>query len=68
MWTRDTIDWRDKDATTVYNRAIKGMSGGDLILMHPTEHTLEALPLMLEYVNANGFAAVAVGENLKSAV
>lgn len=68
MWTRDTVDWRDKDSATVYNRATKAMSGGDLILMHPTKHTLEALPLILDYVKANGFEAVTVSENLKDSV
>lgn len=48
MWTRDTIDWRDKNADLVLQRALKDVKGGDLILMHPTEHTLEALPKILE--------------------
>lgn len=44
MWTKDTIDWRDKDANICLNRATKNISNGDLILMHPTAHTLQALP------------------------
>ena len=47
MWTRDTIDWRDKNADLVYERAIKDAKSGDLVLMHPTAHTLEALPKIL---------------------
>lgn len=50
MWTTDTIDWRDKNADTVYSRATKNLKAGDLVLMHPTAHTLEALPKILEYI------------------
>lgn len=57
MWTRDTIDWRDKDEGLIYNRAVTNMAGGDLILMHPTEKTLTALPKILDYIKANGFIA-----------
>lgn len=53
MWTRDTIDWRDQDATTIYNRAIKNAKGGDLILMHPTKCTAEALPKIIETLQEN---------------
>ena len=53
MWTRDTIDWRDQDATTIYNRAVKNAKGGDLILMHPTKCTAEALPKIIETLQEN---------------
>lgn len=64
MWTRDTIDWRDKDEMLIYNRAVKDMAGGDLILMHPTEKTLAALPNILEYIKTNGFVANTVSATL----
>ena len=62
LWTKDTIDWRDKNRKVVYNRATKGISGGDIILMHPKEHTLEALPEILEYYKQKGLAIVTVSE------
>ena len=40
LWSIDTIDWRDKSEKIVYKRATKNISGGDLVLMHPKEHTL----------------------------
>lgn len=64
MWSRDTIDWRDKDSATVYKRAVKNMKNGDLILMHPTQHTLDALPDILAYCNQNGFSVVTVSANI----
>ena len=57
MWTRDTIDWRDHDENLIYNRAVKNASGGDLVLMHPTEATLSALPQILEYIKSVGLKA-----------
>jgi peptidoglycan/xylan/chitin deacetylase (PgdA/CDA1 family) len=65
MWSKDTIDWRDKDADLVYKRATKNVTNGDLILMHPKEHTLLALPKILEYYNSIGLKVVTVSENLK---
>ncbi len=64
MWTKDTIDWRDKNTQTIYNRAIKNMSNGDLILMHPTLNTMEALPQILKFCIENGFSVVPVSQNI----
>lgn len=65
MWSKDTIDWRDKDANLIYNRATNNIENGDLILMHPTEQTIKALPLILEFYKLNNFNATTVSECLK---
>lgn len=64
MWTRDTIDWRDKDTNLIYNRAIKNASGGDLVLMHPTQNTMEALPMIIDTLLQRGFSIVPVSVNI----
>ena len=64
MWSRDTIDWRDKDEETCYLRATEDLQAGELILMHPMEHTLKALPRILEYCNTHSLRPITVGENL----
>lgn len=64
MWTRDTIDWRDHDTNLIYKRAIKNAKGGDLILMHPTKNTAEALPKIIDYYQSNGFELVPVSTNI----
>ena len=64
MWSKDTIDWRDKDTNLIFSRATKNLQNGDFILMHPTQHTLNALSGILEYAQNNGFSVVTVGENL----
>lgn len=64
MWTRDTIDWRDHDSNLIYSRAVKNAKGGDLILMHPTGATVEALPKIIEFFQANNFNLTTVSENI----
>ena len=64
MWSKDTIDWRDKDVDLIYSRATKNVCGGDLILMHPTECTAKALPKILDYYLANNLTATTVTQTL----
>ncbi|HEY8424091.1 MAG TPA: polysaccharide deacetylase family protein [Clostridia bacterium] len=64
MWTKDTIDWRDKDTNLIYKRATLKASNGDLILMHPTKNTVEALPDIIKTLKEKGFNLVTVSENI----
>ena len=64
MWSRDTIDWRDKDESLCYARATENLQAGELILMHPMAHTLAALPRILDYCAAQGLRVVTVSENI----
>ena len=64
MWSRDTIDWRDKDVNLIYSRATKNLVKGEFVLMHPTDCTVEALPKILSYIRDNGLTAVTVSQNL----
>lgn len=65
MWSRDTIDWRDKDEELCYTRATKDLAAGELILMHPMAHTAAALPRILGYCAQHGLSAVTVSENIQ---
>ena len=64
MWTLDTIDWRDKNTNLIYTRATKKISNGALVLMHPTENTLEALPKIIDYYLENNYQVVNVSTNI----
>lgn len=66
MWSKDTIDWRDKDADLVYKRATKDTQSGDMILMHPTEHTVKALPKIIEKLLDSGLIPVKVSDIIES--
>lgn len=64
MWTLDTIDWRDKDSDLIFNRATQKAKGGDFILAHTTEKTLEALPKILQFYSSNNLVATTVTDTL----
>lgn len=64
MWSKDTIDWRDKNTTLIYNRATQNIEGGDLILMHPTLATSEVLDDIITSLKRSGWNLVTVSENI----
>ncbi len=65
MWSKDTVDWRDKDVDLIKRRATAKVKGGDLILMHPTEATVKALKAILDFYSENGFNVCPVSENIE---
>ena len=40
LWSKDTIDWRDKDEKLIYKRATENIKKGDFVLMHPMTATV----------------------------
>ncbi len=64
MWSKDTIDWQDKDSQVIFSRATKNISEGDIVLMHPTLHTAKALDEILKCYIAQGFKVVTVSDNV----
>ena len=64
MWSKDTIDWRDKDVSLITKRATKNLQNGDLILMHPTECTMLALENIVKTIKNNGFNLTTVSQNI----
>lgn len=65
LWSKDTIDWRDKDASIIYSRATKNVGVGDFVLMHPMAETANALDDILKYYETNNLSVVTVTENLQ---
>ena len=64
LWSRDTIDWRDKDKDLIYTRATKNIQNGEFVLMHPMEATVDALGDILTFYQSKSLIAVTVGDNL----
>ncbi|NLI92179.1 MAG: polysaccharide deacetylase family protein [Peptococcaceae bacterium] len=69
LWTLDTIDWRaDSTPQVIVQRIIgpKILNGkrieknGSIILMHPKENTVIALPQILTYFQQQGFKMVTI--------
>ena len=46
----------------VYERATKNLKAGDIILMHPTDATVTALPKILEYIKSQNLKADVVSK------
>lgn len=68
MWSRDTIDWRDKNTETIYTRATEKIEAGDMILAHPTYNTAEALPDILKYYKEHELTPVTVSQIISKTV
>ena len=65
LWSKDTIDWRDKNASLIYSRATKNVKSGDFILLHPMKETADALEDILKYYKNNNLKTVTVSQNLQ---
>lgn len=66
LWTHDTIDWRDQDTSLIYSRATGELASGDLILMHPTNATAQALEGVLKTISESGLCADIVSKVIGS--
>ena len=62
MWSKDTIDWRDSDINLIVKRATKNVTNGDLILMHPKSHTLNALDQIIKIYEEKNLQLVTVSQ------
>lgn len=56
MWSVDTIDWReDSNKDVIIERVINNINPSDIVLMHPTEETVNALPEIIQFLFKNGY-------------
>ncbi len=65
MWSIDTIDWQRPAPTTIHQRVVEKAHNGAIILMHPVEQTVAALPGIIKELKAAGYEIVPVSELLK---
>ncbi len=59
LWSADTIDWKEGSTAEVITRRIlsKDLHGG-IVLMHPKEETLKALPGLIDEIRAQNLEPV----------
>lgn len=62
LWSVDTIDWQKPTAEVIVQRVTSKVSDGDIVLMHPTENTVKALPTLIRTLKKEGFHIVTVSE------
>lgn len=63
QWDVDSLDWKGLSASEIASRVLSGVRNGSIVLMHNDgEHTLEALPLILEGLKNKGFTCKTIGD------
>ena len=61
LWSIDTLDWSQKEASNIVKNVMANVRNGDIILMHSTEEhseTKKALPLIIEELQKKNFEIV----------
>lgn len=62
LWSVDTIDWQKPAPDVILTRVRDKMKDGTIVLMHPTENTVEALQSIIEAAKEKGYTVVPVSK------
>jgi peptidoglycan/xylan/chitin deacetylase (PgdA/CDA1 family) len=65
MWSIDTIDWQRPSPDTIVKRVLNRLHNDAIVLMHPTEPTVKALPEMLKGLKEQGYKMVGIEDIIK---
>jgi probable sporulation protein (polysaccharide deacetylase family) len=65
MWSIDTIDWEGPGVEVIVDRVLENHHNGAIVLLHPTEQTVDALPQILTGLKEKGYCLVTVSELLR---
>jgi peptidoglycan/xylan/chitin deacetylase (PgdA/CDA1 family) len=63
LWSVDTLDWLHRNPDSVYERAMRDVAPGSIILMHdihPT--TVDAVPRIIDALREQGYTMVTVSQ------
>jgi probable sporulation protein (polysaccharide deacetylase family) len=66
LWSLDTLDWKLTDPKEIASRIVPNLKGGSIILMHPTESSIKALPIMLDEAHEKLFKVGTITEVLSA--
>ena len=65
QWDVDSLDWKGISAQEIQQRVLKNVRSGSIILFHnAAEHTPEALPGIIEALQADGYSIVPISQLL----
>lgn len=56
LWSDDSVDWMRPSPDRIVGRVMKNVHPGALILMHPTEQTVKALPELIDQLQKQNYA------------
>lgn len=67
LWSIDTIDWRnDSTKDLIIDRVTKKAHNSAIVLMHPTEETVKALPEIIKFLYENGYKIGTISDVMKN--
>lgn len=67
LWSIDTIDWRqDSNKEVIIDRVVKKAHNSAIVLMHPTEETVKALPGIINYLYEKGYKIGTISDVIKN--
>lgn len=65
LWSVDSLDWKNRNANSVYNIVMQNVSDGAIVLMHDIyPSTADALAKLLDSLSTEGYQFVTVSELL----
>ena len=63
QWSIDSLDWKGLSAKQIYERVVPKAKSGDIVLFHNnSDHVLDALPMVLTALRAQGFEFVTIAD------
>ena len=60
MWSVDTIDWQRPSPETIIKRVMNKVHNDSIILMHPTDPTVKALPGLLQLLREDKYRMMTI--------
>lgn len=65
QWDVDSLDWKDLSASAIYDRVIKRIKPGSIVLFHNNgKNTAEALEIILNELDRQGYKVVPISQLL----
>jgi peptidoglycan/xylan/chitin deacetylase (PgdA/CDA1 family) len=65
MWTIDTIDWKGPPYEQIVKKVSDNATPGAIVLMHPVEPTVQALPEIIQILKSAGYTLVPVSQVIR---
>ena len=63
QWNVDSLDWKDLSADEIRRRVMSEVTSGSIVLFHnAAKHTPEALPAIIQDLQAQNYTIVPVSE------
>jgi probable sporulation protein (polysaccharide deacetylase family) len=66
LWSIDTIDWKRDGVDNIIRRVLNKLHNGGIVLMHPTDQTVKALPAIIERIREQGYNIIPLEDIVNS--